>query len=207
MTKEKIQELLLEPFELLSEDERAQIEAVAEKDDDIRRALEAARGFSEVLGQAQILRDPGPATWNNFVPKVRSRIEKRTVRAPLWFRRPVLVPVMAAALLVCILITGRFAPDLSQGYNMAETTDVAAGLELLSDGLVLTEDDYESLSQLGVDAASVATVLEVTDIEVASNGAIPESELDAAPLFDELSTLPENEIDKLLAELEATQFI
>ena len=115
--------------------------------------------------------------------------------------------MMAAALLVCILITGRFAPDLSQGYNMAETTDVAAGLELLSDGLVLTEDDYESLSQLGVDAASVATVLEVTDIEVASNGAIPESELDAAPLFDELSTLPENEIDKLLAELEATQFI
>jgi len=207
MTKEKIQELLLEPFELLSDDERAQIEAYAEKDDDIRRALEAARGFSAVLGQAQILRDPGPATWTNFVPKVRSRIEKRTVRVPLWFRKPVLVPVMAAALLVCVLVTGRFAPDFSQDYSTAETTDAAVSLELLADGPVLTEDDYESLSQLGVDAALVATVLEVADIEVASNGVIPESELDASPLLDELSTLPESEIDELLAELEATQFI
>ena len=207
MTKEKIQELLLEPFELLSDDERAQIEAVAEKDDDIRCALEAARDFSAVLGQAQILRDPGPATWTNFVPKVRSRLEKRTVRAPLWFLRPVLVPVMAAALLVCVLITGRFAPDFSQDYSTAETMDAAVSLELLADGPVLTEDDYESLSQLGVDAASVAAVLEVDDIEMASSEVIPENELNASPLLDELSTLPETEIDELLAELEATRFI
>lgn len=207
MTKEKIQELLLEPFELLSDDERTQIEAYAEKDTDIRRALDEARKFSAVLGQAQIMRDPGPATWNNFVPKVRSRIEKRTVRTPLWFRRPVLVPVMAVALLMCVLVTGRFAPDFSRDYATVKTEDVAVSLELLEDGPVLTEDDYESLSQLGMDVASVAAILEVDDIEEASNGVVPESELDASPLLDELSTLPERDIDALLAELEATQFM
>jgi hypothetical protein len=207
MTKEKIQELLLEPFELLSEDERAQIEAYAEKDTDIRRALDEARKFSAVLGQAQIMRDPGPATWNNFVPKVRSRIEKRTVRTPLWFRRPVLVPVMAVALLAGILITGKFAPNFSRDYTAVKTEDAAVSLELIADGPVLMEDDYESLSQLGMDVTSVASILEVDDIKEASDGVVPENELDASPLMDEITALPESDIEELLTELEATQFM
>jgi len=207
MTKERIQELLLEPFGTLSERERAEIEAFAEKDDEIRRTLAQARAFSGVLRKAQLIRDPGPATWTGFLAGVRARIDKRTPAIPLWRRQPVLVPVLATALLVLILATGRFGPDFSFDYSNGDIEASVPGLGVLSDGLVLTEDDYTSLSDLGVDAASVAQALEVEDIELVSEEIVPESEMDAPPLMDELLVLSDDEIEGLLAELEATHFM
>lgn len=206
MTKERIKELLLEPFEALSKDERAQIEAFAEKDDEIQRALAEARAFSGALEKAQIVREPDPNTWTSFLAGVRARIDARTQRMPLWRKRPVLVPVLAMALLVFVLATGKFAPDFSLYYTNGEIDNAIPGLNTFTDGLVLTEEDYASLSDLGVDVASVATALEMEDIEV-NEDTIPESEMDAPPLVDELLALSEDEIEGLLAELEATQFM
>jgi hypothetical protein len=207
MTKERIQELLLEPFGTLSEHERAEIEAFAEKDDEIRQALGQARAFSGVLRKAQLVRDPGPATWTSFLAGVRARIDARTPTIPLWRRQPVLVPVLATALLVLILATGRFGPDFSHDYTNGEIQASVPSLGVLADGPVLTEDDYTSLNELGVDAASVAQALEVEDIELVTEENVPESEMDAPPLIDELLVLSDDEIEGLLADLKATRFM
>ena len=207
MTKEKVLELLLEPFEALSERERAQIETFEEKDDEIRRALAQARAFSNVLQKAPLVRDPGPATWTSFLAGVRARIDARTARIPLWRRQPVLVPVLATALLVLILATGRFAPDFSFYYANGNIEASVPGLSILADGPILTEDDYTNLSELGVDAASVAAALEVEAIEAVSEEIVTESEMDAPPLIDELLVLSEDEIEGLLTELKATRFM
>lgn len=207
MKREEIQEKLLEPFDTLSVEERAEIEAFAEKDDGIRRALVQSRAFAGVLQKARVICEPGSGTWVRFLPDVRKRIESRKKRRPVWRRSPVLVPALGTALLAFILVVGRFSSEPSYDYAESEVTEAASSLTLLTDGPVLTADDFESLNQLGVDAASVAEVLDVSEIEVGNNGFIPDTELDATPLIDELAELPESDIDDLLAELKATRFI
>lgn len=207
MTKEQIKKLLLEPFETLSEHDLAQIEILAEKDGEIRRALAEARAFSSAFQKAELVRDPGPGTWTSFLAGVRGRIEARRRRIPVWRRQPVLVPVVATALVVLVLATGRFAPDLLPDYATREVDDSIPGLAIPAEGAVLTEDDYANLSELGVDAASVAAALEVEAIEAVSDEIVPESEIDAPPLIDELLALSESELEDLLAELAATRFM
>ncbi|MFH1010389.1 MAG: hypothetical protein V1784_04040 [bacterium] len=210
MTKEEIKERLLEPFEKLSDEERAEIEAYAERDAEIRQALEEARAFSNALQRAQVLREPDADTWSRFLPGVRARIDARTRRKPLWQRRPVLIPVFATALLALVLATGRFGPNSTNDfaeYTSSEIADAIPELSSVDEGLVLTEQDYQNLSDLGVDAASLAAALEVESIDSSGGEFVPESELDAPPLIDEVLALSESEIDELLAKLEATRFI
>ena len=207
MTREEIRKRLLEPFETLSDEERAQIEAWAQKDEEIRRALTESHAFSDALQKAQLARDPGPETWARFLVGVRARIDARTRRSPLWQRRPVLVPVFATILLVLILATGRFGPNWTEDYSNGEIAEVIAGSDILADGPVLTEEDYATLSELGVNVASVAAVLQADTIEVETDELIPESEMDAPPLMDELLALSDNDIEDLLVKLTATRFI
>jgi len=210
MNKERVKELLLEPFEKLSDEERAEIEAFAEKDAEVRHALEKARAFSTALERAQILFDPGADTWARFLPGVRARIEKRTRRRPLWQRRPVFIPVFAAALLLLILATGEFGPDSTPefaGYTNGEISDAIPELSVVAEGPVLTEEDYANLSKLGVDIASLAAALEIESLDTGGTEVIPTSEFEAPPLLDELLSLSEGEIQDLLVKLEATRFI
>lgn len=207
MTREEIRQRLLEPFETLSDDERAQIEAWAQKDEEIRRALTESRAFSNALQRAELIRDPGPETWSRFLVGVRARIDARTRRIPLWQRRPVLIPVFATVLLVLVLATGRFGPNSTQDYSSSEIAEAIAGSEILVEGPVLTDRDYLSLSKLGVDVASVAAALQADTIEVETDEFVPESEMDAPPLMDELLALSDKEIEDLLAKLTATRFI
>jgi hypothetical protein len=207
MTREEIIERLLEPFETLSDDERAQIEAWAQKDAEIRRALTEARAFSDALQKAQLLREPGADTWSRFLVGVRARIDKRTRRIPLWQRRPVLIPVVATALLVLVLATGKFGPNLTHDYSNGEIAEAIAGSDILADGPVLTEEDYATLNELGVNVASVAAVLQADSVEVETDEFISESEMDAPPLMDELLALSDKDIEDLLTKLTATRFI
>jgi hypothetical protein len=210
MDKERIKELLLEPFEKLTDEERAEIEAYAEKDEEIRRALEEARAFSTALQRVRILRDPGADTWSRFLPGVRAGIEKQARRRPLWQRPPVLIPVAAAVLLVLILVTGRFGPDWTNdftGYTTSEIADAIPDLSVSSEGSVLTDQDYQDLSDLGVDATSLATALQVESVDTTDTEYVPESELDAPPLTDEMMSLSDNQIRDLLAEIQATRFM
>ncbi len=210
MTKEKIKELLLEPFEKLTDEERAEIEAYAKVDEEIRRALEEARAFSNALQRAQVMRDPGADTWSRFLPDVRAGIERRARRRPLWQRRPVLIPVVAAMLLLLILVTGKFGPDWTNdftGYTTSELVEAIPDLSVTAEGSVLTEEDYQNLSDLGVDATSLAMALEVESVDTSDTEFVPEDELDAPPLTDEMLSLSDNEIRDLLAKLEATRFI
>jgi len=207
MTRDEIKKRLLEPFETLSDDERAQIEVWAQKDEEIRRALTESHAFSDALQKAQLARDPGPETWSRFLVGVRARIDARTQRIPLWQRRPVLIPVFATILLVLILATGRFGPNWTEDYSNGEIAEVIAGSDILAEGFVLTEEDYTILNELGVDVASVAAVLQADTIEVETDELIPESEMDAPPLMDELLALSDKDIEDLLAKLTATRFI
>ena len=207
MTREEIIERLLEPFETLSDDERAQIEAWAQKDTEIRRALTEARAFSDALQKAQLLREPGADTWSRFLVGVRARIDERTRRIPLWQRRPVLIPVVATILLVLVLATGKFGPNFTHDYSNGEIAEVIAGSDILAEGPVLTEEDYANLSELGVNVASVAAVLQADSVEVETDEFISESEMDAPPLMDELLALSDKDIEELLTKLTATRFI
>lgn len=207
MTKEEIIERLLDRFETLSDDERAQIEAWAQKDEEIRRALTESRAFSRTLQKAQLARDPGAETWSRFLPGVRTRIDVRTRRIPLWQRRPVLIPVVATALLVLVLATGKFGPNLTHDYSNGEIAEAIAGSDILAEGPVLTEEDYATLNELGVNVASVAAVLQADTVEVETDEFVPESEMDAPPLMDELLALSDKDIEDLLTKLTATRFI
>jgi anti-sigma factor RsiW len=207
MDKEKIKELLLEPFGTLSDEERAEIEAWAEKDEEIRRAFAEARAFSGLLEKAKVMRDPGAETWSGFLPGVRARIEKKRRRIPMWERRPVLIPVIATVLLVFILVTGRFGPNWTQDYSNGELAEAIAGSDILTEGPVLTEEDYATMNQLGMDVASVAAAIDADTVAVETDELVPESEMDAPPLMDELLALSDKDIEELLNQLAATHFM
>lgn len=207
MDKEKIKELLLEPFGTLSDEERAEIEAWAQKDEEIRRALAEARAFSGLFEKAQIARDPGAETWSGFLPGVRARIEKKTRRIPLLERRPILIPVVATVLLVLILATGKFGPNWTASYTSVEPAESIASSDTLTEAPMLTEEDYTTMNQLGVDAASVAAAIDADTVGVENDELVPESEIDAPPLMDELLALSDKDIEALLNQLAATRFM
>jgi hypothetical protein len=71
----------------------------------------------------------------------------------------------------------------------------------------LTDQDYQELSDLGVDATSLATALQVESVDTTDTEYVPESELDAPPLTDEMMSLSDNQIRDLLAEIQATRFM